>query len=261
MLEDATVEARNIVEHLQNLNGYPDDPYSRYMAGFCFELFRDPSNAALQYRNANKLIQGYAINEKTGVISPATEQKEKDKKVRPKRAGPPTSNELVCFVLIGRSPSVSQANGAAPAQAPHAEIFVGAKCLGRSYPLVDVALLIQKTQEKDALLQAGKDVIRLGAKLALAHQIKQKDELLGSLVEFALLAMDSPDERRWGALPRWLQVARLPCPSNLSGFEVVFKNANHVFRRTTITAPIARFGKTYVSFCRDLPPAQVSSGR
>lgn len=254
MAEDAAVEARNIVENLQDLKGYPDDAYSRYMAGFCLELFRDPSNAALQYKNASALLQGFTVDEKTGVISVAVDKKN----AKPKAKQTATTHELVCFVLIGRSPSPPQLHTPVAGPAPRAEIYVRSKYLGRSYPLADVAVLMQKTEKKEALRQVGKDALRLGTKLAVAHQVKQQDELLGNLLEFALLAMDSPDDRRWGGLPRWLQVARLPCPPDVKSFDVRFKDAGgRVFYEASITAPIAQFGNIYVSFCRNLPPSPI----
>ena len=38
MWDDAAVEARNIIYRLEHLYGFPDDPYSHYLAGVCLEM-------------------------------------------------------------------------------------------------------------------------------------------------------------------------------------------------------------------------------
>ena len=48
MWDDAAVEGRNIIQHLSDRKGFPDDPFSRYIAGLSLELIGDHSNAALQ---------------------------------------------------------------------------------------------------------------------------------------------------------------------------------------------------------------------
>lgn len=46
--DDAAAEARRIIKSLEpDIRGeYPEDAYSRYMAGFCLEMIDDDSNAA-----------------------------------------------------------------------------------------------------------------------------------------------------------------------------------------------------------------------
>ncbi len=75
------------------------------------------------------------------------------------------------------------------------------------------------------------------------------------LVRFILISiLEQPDTRRWGTLPRWLMVARVPCPPDLEEFDVVVKNASGRPTQTIhVTQPISRHGNKYVSFCRDLP--------
>ena len=55
--ENAAVEARRIIESLtpEKKGDYPDDAYSRYMAGFCLEMMDDRSNAELEYRKADSV--------------------------------------------------------------------------------------------------------------------------------------------------------------------------------------------------------------
>jgi hypothetical protein len=71
--------------------------------------------------------------------------------------------------------------------------------------------------------------------------------------------MERPDIRRWETLPRWLQVARVPCPPDLDSFDVVLKTFNGVTIRTIhVEKPITRRRNTFVSFCRDIVPAASS---
>ena len=248
--EDAGVEARNIIEHLQNLEGYPDDAYSRYIAGFCLDLLGDPSNAALQYKNAAGLLQEAVIDSRTGTLGPTNAAP-----INPatRRNGVP---ELVCFVMVGRSPTGYQARSGMVygGNAPFAEFYNGSEYMGRSYSLGNVAALVAATKQKQAALQAAKEVARLAVKETIAYQVKKKNDAMGNLVEMILLAMDAPDDRRWETLPMWLQVARFPCPDNLQSFRVVFKNPNGaLLREKLVTEPIVRHGRTTVSFCRYMP--------
>lgn len=253
--EDAAVEARNIIQNLQALDGYPDDAYSRYVAGFCLELMRDFSNASLQYRYASNLVKGASIDDRTGAIGPAVRN--------PGKRGEKGGTELVCFVDIGRSPKGSGMYSGglrAPGAPAYAEICFNGVLAGRSYPFSCISELLLKTLEKKAAMQAVKDVTRIVVKETLAYQIKRQNEALGTLAELVMLALESPDDRRWETLPMWLQIARVPCPADLKSYDVVFKNsAGRTVRRLTVTEPITRNEDTFVSFCRDLPPEPAST--
>lgn len=248
--EDAAVEARSIIMDLQSLDGYPDDAYSRYMAGFCLELMRDFSNASLQYRYASNLVKSVAIDDRTGAIGAGVQNKRRER----------GSTELVCFVGIGHSPRGSAIYSGQPLSIPapsYAEIYINGLLAGRSYNLTCVGDLLQKTLQKKAAMQAAKDVARIVVKETIAYQIKRENEAVGALAELVMLALESPDDRRWETLPMWLQVARIPCPPDLKSYDVVFKNASgRTLRRITVTEPIRRNDDTFVSWCRDLPPEQ-----
>jgi len=56
-------------------------------------------------------------------------------------------------------------------------------------------------------------------------------------------------------LPLWLEVARVTCPAGLKNYKVVFKTSSGVtLKSKIITAPIARRGNIFISFCRDVEP-------
>ena len=71
MWDDAAVEARNIILRLENLYGFPDDPYSRYLAGFCLEMTGDSEGASFQYRTVAKMKKELNIGESDGHIAAA----------------------------------------------------------------------------------------------------------------------------------------------------------------------------------------------
>lgn len=260
--ENAAVEARRIIETLapEARGGYPEDAYSRYIAGFCLELMNDPSNAALQYRLADKACTGASVEERTGALAArpapaATNALEKTPPAPPRRR---PAAELVCFVMLGRQTSGMQAYygqqtySYAPGQ--YAEISVNGRVLGRSFPLADTASLGAITRQKDALRKTTKTVGRIAVKETIAHQFDRNEPLLGFLVRVILIGLlERPDTRCWETLPRWLQVARVACPPDLKEFDVTVKTAYGATVKTLhVKQPLQRNGPVFVSFCRDL---------
>ena len=265
--DNAAVEARRIIKSLDPLvkGDYPEDAYSRYMAGFCLEMIDDDSNAALQYQRASSLLSGIKVDENTGHIIPSPEPPAGTNAVN---ASPepsasiekPWPHELVCFVLLGRSAKGSDVwqQNWKPGQPMYAEIHCKGQCLGRSYNLADTVDLAYTTDQIEAVRKMIKTVGRVVVKEAIASSLEANDnELLGELVRFVLIGLlERPDIRRWETLPRWLQVARVPCPPDLESFDVVLKTFNGVTIRTLhVEQPITRRRNTFVSFCRDIVPA------
>ena len=261
--DNAAVEARRIIRTLipEGRRDYPDDPYSRYMAGFCLEMIDDDSNASLQYRKASELLPDLVISEATGHLFPAPTNAPVGTTARDK--APPSGDkvwghELVCFVGIGRSPRETdtwdeQWKAGSPM---YAEIYHNDKLLGRSYNLADTVEMAFTTEQIEAVRKAVKTVGRVVLKEVIAESVEHStNEDVGDLVRFVLIGLlEQPDVRRWETLPRWLQVARVPCPPGIQEYDVVFKNAyGGVMSRKHVTGPIARRRNTYVSFCRDLP--------
>ncbi|MBP7828966.1 MAG: hypothetical protein KA248_03510 [Kiritimatiellae bacterium] len=261
--DDAAVESRRIIKSLEpDIRGeYPEDAYSRYMAGFCLEMIDDDSNAALQYKRASELMGGLAVNENTGRLY-----------VRPppgadgQPAAPPAETEerwpaeLVAFVLIGRAPRADAQwrEDWHPEPAAYAEIYAGNQLLGRSYNLSDTVELTFLTEKLRALQQTAKTVGRIILKEAIAEAVEHEthSEGWGELVRFILIGLlEQPDVRRWQTLPRWMQVARVRAPKDLSSVKVVFKNSmGNTLRSVEVSAPLTRRRNTFVTFCRDIVP-------
>lgn len=251
--DDAAVEARRITKSLdpEVRKKYPEDVYSRYVAGLCFELANDSSAAAFEYRKASAIARGFHIDPQTGAFSASSNKP-------PARGSAGDTHEIVCLIAMGRSPRGEDLhnNFRSYDRAPHAEIYVGDRLLGHSYTLSDTADLAFTTEQIDAARKAVKTVARIAAKEVVAAQVEKNNELAGALIRLILIGiLEQPDVRRWETLPRWLAVARVPCPPDLKEFDVVFKNSNGVaIGRRHITEPLRCKGRTYVSFCRDIAP-------
>jgi len=236
--DDAAVEARNIISELENRNGFPEEPYSRYLAGICMEMIGDGEGAALQYRTAAALMPQLGIDPVTGRLEKGAARR---------------AHELICFVGIGRGPteSGSWTRNHIWGSSPYAELIVDDNVLGRSHTLSNTRLLMAATEKRAAVLRAAKTATRIAIKEALAQAVEDENEMLGELVRLYLFALEATPPRRWETLPLWLQVARVPCPENTGSFQVVFRGeGGRVVARQTVTEPLVRNGRTRVSFVR-----------
>ena len=240
--DDAGVEARNIVDRLENLDGFPDDPYSRYVAAVSFELMGSYESAAFQYRQLAGRVTSPEIDPESGRFKGA--------------ADGATRNELICFVLIGRAPTesgtYSQRRRWGPS--PYPEIYAGDRRLGRSHTFVTTQDLLAATEKRLATMKVVKTASRVVIKDTLANAVARENELLGGILWMLLFAAERPDTRRWETLPAWLQVARVPCPAELNSYRVVFRSSAGVkLGEKTVQVPLQRRGNVYVSFVRDFP--------
>lgn len=247
--ENAAVEARRIIQSLtpEAKGDYPDDAFSHYMAGFCLQMMDDPSNASLQYRKAAELAPAVSLDDRTGRIG--------SREAPPGRESWPA--ELVCFVLAGQGLRGGDPRTRAwqVSRPLHGEIVIRGDSAGRSFTLSDTTDLAFTTEQKEAARRMVKTAARIAIKESIAHSLDKDNDGLGELVRFILIGLfEQPDLRRWETLPRWLQVARVPCPPDLSEFEVVFRNPDGVeIRRKTVAVPLSRKRDTFVSVVRDIP--------
>ncbi len=249
----AAICARNIIKKLENLDGFPDIAYGRYMAGFCLELINDEGNAAIQYRAAARLLtNNVMIDALSGDILPGTNVVHAMAPIA-KAALRTEPAELVCFIGMGRMPAGEIYGDFYSQFPPYAEIYANDEYLGRSYPFANTAALMGASQRRLAAIQLAKDATRIATKVAISETVKQQNDALGALVYLALFAMEAPDTRCWETLPLWLEIARVPCPADVKYFTVVFKSAHGVtLGSKVIAAPFARRGHTFIAFCRDI---------
>lgn len=260
---NAAVESRRIIRTLmeENRGEYPEDAYSRYMAGFCLEMIDDYSNASLQYRKAGALLKNIRVEEKNGRIIPAGFSVSKD--------GPGLVSdydaELVCFVVSGKVPTRRdfEYRNWRVSEPVYGEIYCRGQYLGRSYVLTDSADLSFTSEQMDAARDAVKTVARVAIKEKIADSMDEQDELLGAIARLILIGLlEKPDMRRWETLPRWLGVARVNCPSDIKEFDVVFKTSSGMEAgRVHVVSPLMRRRNTFISFCRDLDSLRSEDGK
>ena len=97
--------------------------------------------------------------------------------------------------------------------------------------------------------------------IATSVEVGTGEEVYGDLVRLLLIGLlEQPDNRFWKTLPRHLQVARVPCPPDLDEYTVKFRDSRgHLIRSKTVQAPLQKYRKTYVSFCRDIPGPRMTA--
>lgn len=257
--DNAAVESRRIIKTLnpETRGKYPEDAFSRYMAGFGLELIDDDSNAALQYRDASRLARQVRIDENTGHPLPKPVTTNTADAAASGAREKPWPSELVCFVFTGRSPTHRETweRDWTPGIPLYAELRAGEQVLGRSYILTDTDDLAFQTEKLQALQKAAKTAARVVVKDVIADQVEQQDEFLGAVTRLILFAMEQPDIRRWETLPRWLQVARVPCPPDLEQFEIVLKTSTGAtYGAPQACKPVSRRNNTLIAFWRDITP-------
>lgn len=243
---EAAVEARLMADGFENLNGFPDDAYSHYIAGLAFELIRDFNGSRIEYTRADSLIPLLRIDPASGSIAPTNV---------PADASVSTGDsELICLIGIGRTPpypanrpSVENTNWGLY---PYAEIIHDGRTLGRSYTLNTTGNLAAQTAQRLAAIKTAKAVTRIVIKDSIADAVADNNPLLGEVLRLLLFALEMPDTRQWETLPHWLQVARVPCPPSPGTIEVVIKNASGgILRRTTVSS-LTRSGNKTIAILR-----------
>lgn len=250
--DDAAVEARNVIDRLENLEGFPDDAYSRYLAGFSLELIGNADGARRQYEAADRLTPTLAITS-TGGIRPSKTGAATAEQNRRRNRG----SELVCFIGVGRGPDGHgrlRKRGRWGAQ-PVVEIYAGNELLGTSYALANAGHLFAQTQDKLAALRAAKEISRVVIKESIASKIGEDHPVLGMLLWITMFAFEGQPERRWETLPLSLHVARVACPDDLRSIKLVFRSTNGSIQDEQIVhSPLTRRRRTFVTFARSSPP-------
>ncbi len=248
--DNAAVESRKIIISLgeEERGNYPEDGFSRYIAGLGFEMIDDPSNAALQYRLADTLFSDLRISD-TGLLSSNTG-------ISTNSDEWPT--ELICVILLGRSPSGNEVmrNHGYYDLIRHAEIYADNQYLGRSFSLADTAKLAITTLQQQAVAKAVKTTSRIVLKEGIAHAVDQEyGPGWGALVRLIFIALlEQPDIRRWETLPRQLHIARVPCPPDLKEFDIMIKNQHGtILQKIKAANPLSRRGNIFFALYRDLP--------
>ena len=260
---EAAIEARRLLETVnpEARGEHPDVAFGRYIAGLCFELNEDPSNAALQYKLAGAASATAEVDPQTGwVTSTSADQR--------LRAGAATnfSNELICLIAAGHAPPDGQPVPSTPPSPPYADAYAGDAYLGRSVILTDTYVLARKADE----LIAAKRAVKTGARIAIKDATAQAaggladNEFVEDLVRAILIGVfERPDFRRWETLPRYFAVIRVPCPVDMSTSRLVYHDETGKYIDSfEVRRPLHRREDKVISFHRPLPrlPAPPPSG-
>jgi len=248
--EDGGVEARRIIHSLhpdERGEDYPDDAFSRYLAAFILEMTGDRANSEAQYLLVDELLPKLQIDKK-GRIGADSED----------IIGPKIKErELVCFFLLGRSPSMREVrnNYSFNYNPPRIQLYAGQQHLGDAAILTSVHSLALATWNLEESARVAKMAARIAAKEVLARQIGEQDAALGALTQIILIGfMERPDFRRWETMPLWLAVARVPYPEDLNSFDIRLHGEGIAMGTGfTVQRPLVQRGNVVFSFVRDLP--------
>jgi hypothetical protein len=250
--QGAGVEARRIIKTLKQgeLGKYPADAFSRYLAGLCFELVDDPSNARVEYRKASLIsklvdVSDYGMLVAEGSINPD------DSSSQPP---PPNRNQsyLVCIILLGRIGDYSMSWPRGSETTPIVTLSYNGKELGKAVTLADLGGLAAESEKQLALKKAAKTGARVAAKVAVVDSVSEDHEVMGFLLYLLLFSMEQPDFRHWETLPRFINVARVPCPPNLKTLELSVEGEGYLTgkRTVSVTHQIQHKGLLMVTFER-----------
>lgn len=246
--EGAGVEGRRIINSLKpgELGAFPEDAFSRYLAGLCMELVDDPSNAAVEYRKASRISARVDVTD-MGWIYPTGRPAEEVGLP----AVPMGRPQLVCMVFIGRVADYSARLPSPSGSPPTVDIYHEGRLLGRAYTLADLGRLAAVSESRLAAGKAARATARLAGKWAVSKEMARENETLGGLLWLALLMMEQPDYRHWETLPRYVNVGRVVCPPDADSVDLVVRSASgSVLGRTRIPGPIPGKGLLLVGFSR-----------
>lgn len=259
--ENAAVEARKAIKTLDPVvrGDAPHDAYTHYLIGLCFELIDDVSNAALHYRKADALNHWVNIDER-GRLRPASATNKNPyaiSSLKPANAPDDWNHELICIVMTGEALTGEQIWSGryyVPPKNVCGEIGIGERVAGCSFPLTDLHHLAIDAANRQAALKLAKTATRVAIKDAIADGVSEDNPFLGELIRLILIGiLEQPDTRRWETLPRYLGVARIPCPPDLDRFTVRFKNKHGTTRKVMLVEePIMKRRNIYISICRDI---------
>lgn len=250
--DNGGVESRRIIYSLQadeRGEKYPDDAFSRYLAAFILEMTGDRTNSEVQYQLGAKLLPELVIDGK-GIIRPAENNDNQEDVVA-------AEQELVCFFLLGHSPTMREVRGSYSRHhlPPRIKLYDSDRYLGDAAILTSISELALTTWRLGAAARIAKSAARIAAKEATARAFAKQNDAMGAVARIILIGMlERPDFRRWETLPRWLAVARVSCSPELTSFDVRLEGGEYgPETKVTVQRPLVRRGNVFFSFVRDLP--------
>jgi len=249
--QGAGVEARRIINSLKKdeIKNFPQDAFSRYLAGVCLELAGDPENAKVQYRKASRICKIADITEE-GLIVPEGTVNPDDTDAKAIPVLKKGQHYITCFVLLGRVADYSRGFQTGQALPPVVSFSINGKLAGKALPLVDLRYLAAKSESIIALRKAAKTGTRVVGKAVVVNRLSKKNQWLGLIAYIFLFITEQDDFRHWETLPRYICAARFPCPADTETIEISVANGHTGKRPVTHTTGIVRNGLMLLDFER-----------
>lgn len=233
--DEAMVEVRKINEKYKKFTSdskrnYELNPFAQYLSGLIYESDMQFDDACIAYQQAFSLDASYRRIGLEALRACSIAKREVDVKKIVNKLQPilieeqgfknaKVSSAIVVIYLQGMGPRKQPRNEnrfAARLVPEHSiiqKLKVKYESSGKNEvvtePVYNVSQVAIKTLEDD---YAALVMRRLGARAAkevVAAQIRQKDQLIGSLVWLAMVASERADLRQWSLLPNTIQIAKL----------------------------------------------------
>jgi uncharacterized protein len=228
--DEALVEARRINDKISKMkmdgrDPYELSPFARYLAGILWEAQKKYDDAYIEYEGAytldagNPLLPGDLI--RSSKLARRSETHKKWKSEFPSTGDNPAwydknKGELIVIFQAGwgpekrarqqyRFPELYHVHS----QTQQAKVIVDGKA-ETTRSVYNVEGVAMATLEKDFGALVARRVGGIAAKAVVADQVRQKNELLGSIAWVAMNIADRADLRHWSTLPQTIQMVRWP---------------------------------------------------
>ena len=249
--QGAGVEGRRIINSLtpEVRGDFPEDAFSRYLAGLCMELVDDPSNARVEYRKASKISDVIDVSDLGFFAPPGTV----DPELPETQPSPPSNGQthVVCMVFVGRVADYSSGIPTSQRGQPIVSLMHEGEILGEAHQLADLGRLAALSEREVLAKTAVKTTARVAGKWAVSRQVAEQNEWAGAALWLVSMMLEQPDFRHWETLPRYVYVGRVACPSDLDYLDIkVHGPGGGVRREARVSQPVQRQGLLLVTFER-----------
>ena len=248
--QGAGVEGRRLIDRLtsEDVKDYPEDAFSRYMAGLCMEMVDDMSNARVEYRKASALSATLDISD-TGKISLGKGDLSAGFKGGAASVGV-GDHELICIIMTGRVADYSSGIAHDGGHAPAIGVKYNDQMLGYAYNMVNLSHVAALSEQQVILKNGVKTTGRVVGKWMVADAVAQQNEWAGLATWIILFMLEQPDFRHWETLPRYIHVGRMSCPD---GVDSITLSVNGGFKKTVrLSSPVTQHGVLFLTFDRVL---------
>lgn len=233
-LDDAMVEVRKINEKYKKFSAeskknYELNPFAQYLSGLIYEAEKQFDDACISYKQAFLLDSTYNRIGLDALRSCMRAKRDLDVKELTKKINSTSeisktlknSKDTATLVII-------YLQGVGPRKQPRMENRIAAKLVPEHSQYQKLKIKVDGNATNEVFTETVYDVTqvaiktlndeygalvarRIGARVAkevVADQVRQKDQLLGSLVWLAMVASERADLRQWSLLPNTIQIAK-----------------------------------------------------